>query len=115
MPDTSIMGANYAQDAVPENYTCDDCGAHGVKLYREWQTLADRTALLCAPCAAKNQEKDISDMDAEGHYHESDGHRTLQIGRFVSAIPTEEGGAFWGWTWTPDNGVAWWERLPIRL
>ena len=48
---------NYEKGTIPEDYKCDGCGIHGVKLWREYQTIASQTKLLCANCAENDQKK----------------------------------------------------------
>ena len=89
---------------IPVDYTCAGCGAHGVKLWREYQTFAERTSLLCGDCTAKDQKRplDLSDGD--------------QCGRRVPAVPTLNPDApWWGYTSVPAEGCAWWKALPLRL
>lgn len=104
-------GVNYSKKSTPPDYKCGDCGATGVKLWREYQTFDP--ALRCCNCAAKSQGKDISDIDREG-IHTSDLGKTDQIGWFVPAVPDEEGEGFWGYTSVPDAGARWWRRLPTK-
>jgi hypothetical protein len=101
---------NYLKD-----YKCSKCGAKNCKLWREYQTFANQTELMCAPCAAKDQKKDISSIDVDGmRLCEIIGHgqRTDQIGWMVPAVPTVEGDTFWGYTSVPDDRCEWWRKLP---
>jgi hypothetical protein len=96
------------------DYVCANCGISGVKLWREYQTVAPQ--LLCATCAAEDQHKDISTMTPNGRYL-SQGERgmwTDQIGWYVPAVPTEDGN-YWGYTSVPDTGVDWWKCLPLGV
>jgi len=61
-------------------------------------------------CASKDQKKDV-DIDREGTYVGTMG-RTDQIGWYVPAVPTEDGGAFWEYCAVPPTGVDWWKKLP---
>jgi hypothetical protein len=99
---------------IPKDYTCRGCGAHGVKLWREYNTFANRTTLECCVCAGKSQKKDISKISAEGRIPDPDFPSVLsdQIGWMVPAVPTEEGNGFWGYTAVPEDGVNWWRALP---
>jgi len=115
---------NYANTTPPALYRCTTCGAHGCKLWREYQTFADHTELVCCDCAGKSQDKDVSAIDADGRIKwfvkDADGRthdmgRTDSIGLRVPAVPTEEGDTFWGYTSVPDAGVHWWKRLPTRM
>ena len=101
---------------VPVNYFCHECNKTGVKLWREYNTFADQTALLCAKHAATNQNKDISNMDSKGKFidksYKYETGKCDQIGWFVPAIPTEDEESFWGYTSVPQDGVEWWWNLP---
>lgn len=108
---------DYASNAVPANYRCQGCGAHGCKLWREYQTCANQSELVCCDCAGKSQGKDVSRIDAEGKrplHNDADRPRTDSIGWRVPAVPTEDGATYWGYTSVPDAAVAWWKRLPTR-
>ena len=99
----------YLGGGMPENYKCAQCGATGCKLWREYHTVSPQ--LLCARCAAADQREDVSDIDAYGRrsFH---GGRIDQIGWYVPAVPTEEGGGYWGYTSVPQPGCNWWRKLP---
>lgn len=99
---------NYASGLTPPEYKCSLCGKTGVKLWRPYQTMCPD--LFCAECAAKDQGKDISTMDAKGLRH--DGRvPTDTIGWLVPAVPDEEGTGYWGYTSVPAEGVEWWQAL----
>lgn len=97
---------------IPKGYRCTTCGVHGVKLWREYQTCADQTELVCCVCAGKSQNEDVSNINPEGEILTKHGDRTDSIGWRVPAIPTEEGDTFWGYTTVPRAGVLWWKSLP---
>ena len=40
--------------------------------------------------------------------------RTDQIGYYALAVPTVGNEAYWGYSSVPDDGCAWWTRLPHR-
>lgn len=102
----------YATRVCPHEYRCADCDRQGVKLWREYQTFSPK--LLCATCAAKDQEKAIRSIDPNGKISfEGTAHTTDQIGWYVPAVPTEEGTGYWGYTSVPDDGIAWWQNLPL--
>ncbi len=134
---------DYAAAVPPSLYRCTTCGAFGCKLWREYQTFANHTELVCCDCAGRSQKKDMSDIDAEGRRmsfyrltrrqrryrarHGTVGRRgarmvpaqepsgrTDQIGWRVPAVPTEDGEGFWGYSSVPDDGVKWWRALPTR-
>lgn len=47
----------YLCGTTPANYVCRDCGARGVKLWRDYQTFMDQQSLLCLVCACREQGK----------------------------------------------------------
>ncbi len=106
------MMLDYTTNDVPEGYRCSKCGAHGVKLWRQYQTFADEIELLCASCACADQGVE-DNIGADGG-HPSDGSRTDSIKWLVPAVPTEDGDTFWGYTSTPTPGCMWWQRIPTR-
>jgi hypothetical protein len=98
-----MKGISYASGAAPDAYRCGKCGAHGVKLWREYQTISPK--LLCVACAEQDQ----------GRRLETGPGACDQIGWYVPAVPDEEGAGFWGYTSVPSAGVAWWKGLPMAL
>lgn len=94
-------------------YVCSSCGVSGCKLWRPYQTF--NIELLCATCASKKEEKDISTLDATGRY-ESDFGKTDQIGWYVPAVlsedTTDKAYVYWGYSAVPGPGVDWWRNLP---
>jgi len=87
---------------TPENYRCSECGAFGVKLWREYQTFADHIHLKCKDCSVKEQK--ITDQESLVN--------TDQIGWRVPACPTDDG-TYWGYTSVPQDVVDWWKSLPV--
>lgn len=94
---------------IPDNYTCSNCGKHGIKLWRVYQSFTPH--LLCASCAATEEKCDISTMGKDGRFLR-DGYPTDQIRWYVPAVPSNNDGAYWGYTSVPDEGVTWWRNLP---
>lgn len=92
-------------------YECTGCGAKGVKLWREYQTLADRTQLLCAICALRDQ-KTTGMPGEDGRRMSEPPHSSLTdtIKWLVPAVPS--GDTFWGYSSVPPADVAWWQALP---
>lgn len=105
------MGPCDYSRGAPEGYTCGDCGAHGVRLWRDFQTAMVAQALRCAACAEQHQRKGRGPA-WRSPYSLGQGD---QIGWLVPAVPTVEGNTFWGYTSVPPEGVAWWKRLPSAL
>lgn len=87
---------------MPIKYECGDCGANGVKLWREYNTFLEHITLRCARCAEKNQKKTLDLL------------RSDQIGWLIPAVPTPNKESFWGYTSIPQKDVEWWKRLPLR-
>lgn len=101
----------YLNGITPEDYKCRECGATGIKLWREYNTFNPR--LLCASHAAKGQGKDIGILTPEGKWLDPIVDQWCdQIGWYVPAVPTEDGIGYWGYTSVPDAGVEWWKGLP---
>lgn len=94
----------YASGKRPASYRCKVCGAAACKLWRQYQTLADKATLLCIVCAELDQNMKSAIETGGGD----------QIGWLVPAIPTEDGETFWGYTSVPPAGCDWWDRLPNR-
>jgi hypothetical protein len=94
------------------DYVCTVCGARGCKLWRQYNTFADRVRLMCCVCAGKDQGVDTGAIDDAGKVHSGiGGGRTDQIGWLVPAVPTDDG-TYWGYTSVPADAVAWWRSLP---
>lgn len=110
---------DYTSSDVPSDYKCSKCGAHGVKLWRPYNTFCPE--LLCAGCAVadagdENVEK-LETMGPDGYmdWFDKDGHYmgpSCEINWNVPAIPDEEGLGYWGYTSVPDAGCLWWDSLP---
>jgi hypothetical protein len=105
---------DYANANPPRGYACTTCRRHGCKLWREYQTFADTTELICCDCAGKSQKEDVRQIDTDGMRPSSLG-RTDAIGLRIPAVPTEDGTNFWGYTSVPPDGCAWWRSLPTRV
>ena len=111
-----IGPVDYSGATAPPAYRCADCGVAGVKLWRPWSTVAEHVVLRCAACALKRSahaDKDVR-VDDDGFMPSRYG-RTDQVGSMAPAVPTADGETYWGYTSVPDDGVAWWKRLPTRL
>ena len=97
----------------PMPYVCATCGIHGVKLWRESYIFLNNVRLLCASCirSEENLER-VSTMDDDGMIESKYGHgmRTDQLGRWIPAVPTDDG-SFWGYTSVPEDGCRWWRSL----
>ncbi len=110
---------HYAERTPPADYRCHDCGAHGCKLWREYQTMLEHQVLRCVDCAGRNQGRDVSDIDARGRRiapeYSFSSQRTDTIGWLVPAVPTEDGDTYWGYSSVPQPGVDWWYALPNRV
>ena len=103
------MNLDYSKTETPVGYVCGTCGAKGVKLWREYSTF--NVALECGACSLKSQGKS-GPIDADGRRDCEFGGKTDQIGWRVPAVPIADGAGYWGYCSVPDDGVAWWRRLP---
>jgi len=117
---------DYQTTTVPDAYRCTTCGAHGCKLWREYSSFASQQTLACCDCAGEEAKRtskcgyDVALIDEHGllplRYSDGvDAGFTDQIGWRTPAVPTENGGNFWGYTSVPTPGVDWWRRLPTRV
>lgn len=133
---------SYAETTVAPQYHCGQCGIHGVKLWREYSTFLNHQSLLCADCSCKEQAAShdkhgsgqtysvdqgeggevwvttLYDKERDPRLYQFYGGSSRdgdQIGWRVPAVPTENGTTYWGYTSVPPDGVAWWNRLPLRL
>lgn len=115
---------NYGVATTPLQYHCGQCGVLGVKLWREYNTFLDHQSLLCARCACSEQngrtDKGFTvtanaDGGVQVRIDAGDEYQNYgdQIGWRIPAVPTEDGETYWGYTSVPDDGVAWWRRLPL--
>jgi len=107
-------GWSYGARLTPKmraRLVCDTCGAAGCKMWREYQTFANRTKILCGPCAKVDQGK-IGAIDVDGKIVDEDVGRCDQIGWLVPAVPVAGDDTFWGYTSVPADGCAWWRALP---
>lgn len=101
-----------SNDLMSDSYRCKVCDAHGVKLWRLYQTFLNHQKLYCAKCACADQ-KQTGQVDESGQIDTEYG-KIDQIGSLVPAVPTPDG-SFWGYTSVPEDGVEWWRALPTVL
>lgn len=111
--------------ATPTGYICGTCGAEHVRLYREYQTFLEHQRLHCTACAIKDQEAERALSDkryVEGCLGDVrvasklyDPYKPHAIGWLVLAVPSEEGDTYYGFSSVPEDGLAWWMRLPIAF
>jgi len=81
------------------HYACGDCGATGVRLWRDCNTFLDYQSLRCRSCTEAH----------EGRPFRGDSD---QCGWSVPAVPTSDGSGFWGYSSVPMTPAAWWRALP---
>lgn len=124
-------------ESLGDLYHCGECGAYGVKLWRDYNTFLDHQSLVCCDCAIAEQNNDkrtfsIAPRTADGKvcvttsynpetepklfmiYGERGSVGGDQIGWRIPAVPTEDGETYWGYTSVPQRGCDWWNRLPLR-
>jgi hypothetical protein len=111
-----MKGVNYSNPGTPLDYKCSNCGATGVKLWREYMDFGP-TQSLCFICTAKVAGKVILSVSKEGMVLVKDSHigEADSIGWFTPAIPDEEGVGYWGRGAVPEAGIKWWQNLPIII
>lgn len=81
---TQIEAIDYTAGA-PDSYQCQECGARGVKLWRDYQTFLDHQRLLCLECACKDQDLERTPTeDGQSLY-------TGKVFHFYSTIDDEPG------------------------
>lgn len=116
--DVTTAPFSYSSRSTPKGYSCNECGATGCKLWREYNTFLVYQTLLCALCAGKSQKKDVSRINEGGQTPDkilpNDDYELWsdQIGGMVPAVPTEDGETYWGYTSVPEEGCVWWHGLP---
>jgi hypothetical protein len=94
---------------APNGYACMKCGAHGVRLWRDYNCFVEHQTLTCFPCTLEIREVQRGDDPYKiGRPYTPDSH---EIKGQVAAVPTEEGDSFWGYTSVPTAGCAWWVSL----
>lgn len=86
-------------------YVCSKCGTENVKLWREYQTCADRAALECASCSMPGMI-----VDEEGFHPDPNHGKTDSFNWKVPAVPV--GDTYWGYTSVPSQDLEWWKALP---
>lgn len=97
---------------MPKELECENCGAKGCKLWRDYGTFT--THLLCAFCAAEVQGVSIETIREDGTRIGPNGGRTDQIGWCVPAVQDPEDGALWGYTSIPIEDYKLWQDLPLK-
>lgn len=115
---------DYLSNQVPDYYKCHTCNATNCKLWRDSGAVFMPVKLECVDCSIKSQSNPrvtsyFSKIAAsvqvaeDGTYNDTHG-RTDQIGWRAPAVPTEDNDSYWGYTSTPQAGVNWWVKLPLR-
>lgn len=98
-PDVYFRPFSYRKPVTPEGYRCEDCGAVGIRLYRDTgRIFLSRIHLSCGRCELRLNPNAVISRG--------------RIDQMVAAVPTEDGSAMWGFACIPDDGVEWWFSLP---
>lgn len=112
-PDWPLGPVDFDSATPPPGYLCMVCGAHGVRLWREYQCVASELTLHCFDCAV-----DRAGGPKKEHAlpHESDEYTPddTSISWLVPAVPVAEGDTFWGFGSVPSDAIAWWWGLMPR-
>jgi len=94
-------------------HVCNNCGAQGVKLWREYQTFLNEQTLLCSDCTGiSTGKKYLIGQDGRAWSDLMECWNDSVEFR-VPAVPTDDG-TFLGFTSVPYNDVVKWRRLPNR-
>lgn len=113
---------DYDGAIAPSWYHCGQCGASGVKLWREYQTFLNHQSLLCAKCTCAEQgvawsysvrALDSGKVAVTARVTEADVQCHDVIGWRVPAVPTEDGSTYWGYSSVSEDACKWWYRLPL--
>lgn len=100
-------------------YKCHGCGAEGVKLWRDYNTMVCYQEFYCVECVCKHNKcsvccvTDPAKVDANGR-HECKYGWTDQINGFVPCVTSDDGEEIWGYCAVPADRVQWWRDLPLR-
>jgi len=98
-PDVYFRPFSYRKPVTPEGYRCEDCGAVGIRLYRDSGFL-NNIYIRCLRCELKRKpDSNVS---------------RGRVGVMMAAVPTEDGVTMWGFDCIPDDGVKWWFSLPAE-
>jgi hypothetical protein len=108
----NISGIVYATNQIPADYKCDCCGAHGVKLWREFGADPEKTKLLCFEHVKTEVQKNIK-SEWQGSWIEAEN--SVWIGWYISAIPKEGENSYWGHSTKSHDGFDWWKNLPTKV
>lgn len=95
------------------DYSCSECHASGIKLWRQYQTFVERIELLCLSCAEKDQGKEIN----LGRLPKDENDKTWErptdsVEWLVPAVPVDGEETYWGYTSVPNPALIWWHLLP---
>ena len=115
---TSSSSSNFIKTGeVPDFYTCGNCGAGGVRLYRKIGDFSPK--LKCVNCVAQALGTDLSEMDEEGCFEDTNPlnrrEKTNEIGNFIPAKPhfNGSGKGFYPCNSAPEQVDEWWINLPL--
>ena len=103
---------DYSTNEIPADYYCRECNSTNCKLFRNFSVPS--YGLVCAPCASRREEKNISDMDDSGVFTDDDGLKNDRIGWYYAAIPLPDNSAYWEYAGAPDDAVKWWCALETK-
>lgn len=98
-----MFKVDYTQAIAPKGYFCSRCGATGVQLWRD-----TAPNLYCAYCSGLINLVGIDGLNTK--------KGLTTIGSHVPAVPAPDplGWGYFGLVDMPENGLQWWNRLPLR-
>lgn len=97
-------------------YACEECGARGVRLWRNAYD-ARLKLLLCTLCTIAEQSASVNKHDYSWPALEQLGSRTPAIPSVLPRRPTWELAAdvsFYDFTFAPQSGALWWRTLNVN-
>lgn len=123
------LKTKYSSNKVASGYKCSICNIKGCKLWRDYQAFLDYQQLYCVDCALKDQKMEGTFIREDGmRLYDKGKARDLETGAMVDfeqwgdqikwlvpAVPLENHNTFWGYSSVPEDGVAWWKNLPLRV
>ncbi len=105
---------NYTSSDVPAWYSCRNCLAHGVRLFRLSFARQLGTEILCIDCVYRKIDGGMPSDNATSEYQEADA---IDLpGPRCPAIPMYTDDEVMVSIYAlRDDRLAWWQRLPLRV
>jgi len=88
--------------------------ANGGELYCVEHAITKATEVGCTTGFVNDYGQQTGTFIAGGSNEITAGYKTPRIGQCIPAIPTEENNAFYDLPHVPNEGLMWWQRLPLQ-